>query len=67
VDAVCLWPPAIRLLIEVMGPDRVLFGSDYPFWNTRENVDALDRAVADEGVRALVRAGNARRLYGLAG
>ncbi|MFI9628803.1 amidohydrolase family protein [Streptomyces sp. NPDC052042] len=61
VDAVSLWPPAIRLLLEVMGPERVMFGSDYPFWNTRENVDALDAVTDDERIRA----GNARTLYHL--
>ncbi|MEV7005037.1 amidohydrolase family protein [Streptosporangium sp. NPDC051022] len=52
VDAVSLWPPAIRLLLEVMGPERVMFGSDYPFWSTGENVTALAEATADERVRA---------------
>ncbi|GAA4987680.1 amidohydrolase family protein [Yinghuangia aomiensis] len=67
VDAVCLNPAAIRLLVDVMGADRVVYGSDYPFWETRENTDALDAAIAEPEVRALVRAGNARRLYGLGG
>ncbi|MFD0883456.1 amidohydrolase family protein [Streptosporangium algeriense] len=50
VDAVSLWPPAIRLLLEVMGADRVMFGSDYPFWSTPENVAALAETTTDERV-----------------
>ncbi|MCW5253196.1 amidohydrolase family protein [Streptomyces sp. SHP 1-2] len=61
VDAISLWPPTIRLLLDVMGPDRVMFGSDYPFWNTRENAEALAAVTDDERIRA----GNARTLYHL--
>jgi aminocarboxymuconate-semialdehyde decarboxylase len=31
VDSVVFEPPALRLLIDVIGADRVLMGSDYPF------------------------------------
>ncbi len=31
VDSVVFSPPALRLLVEVMGPERVMMGSDYPY------------------------------------
>ncbi len=31
VDSVVFSPPALRLLVDTMGADRVLLGSDYPY------------------------------------
>ena len=37
----CLPPERIEALIRRYGADRVLFGSDYPMWNPKPELDAL--------------------------
>jgi aminocarboxymuconate-semialdehyde decarboxylase len=44
VDAVCLWPPALRLGVEFFGADHVMFGSDHPYWPMPDSVETLDVA-----------------------
>jgi aminocarboxymuconate-semialdehyde decarboxylase len=62
VDSVCAWPPALRLALEVFGEERVLFGSDAPFWRVPDGVETV-RAV---GAAAEIRHGNADALFRLA-
>lgn len=64
-DAICAWPPALRSALEFLGPDRIMFGSDYPFWDPQVTIDALDGAGFSDDVLERVRGGNARRLFGL--
>lgn len=64
-DSVCVWAPALRSTLEFLGPERILFGSDYPFWEPRLSFDALDEAGFPEDVRAAVRSANALRVFGL--
>jgi predicted TIM-barrel fold metal-dependent hydrolase len=64
-DVVCDWPPAVRMLVEFLGADRVMFGSDYPFWDPARSVRALDAAELAPADGELVRAGTAGRLFGL--
>src|SRR5207247_4147703 len=62
-DSVCLWPPALRLALDVLGPERVLFGTDYPFWEPAPGVETLE--ILAPGERDLVCSVNARRLFGV--
>jgi aminocarboxymuconate-semialdehyde decarboxylase len=64
-DIVCDWPPAVRMLVEFLGADRVMFGSDYPFWDPARSVRALGAAALDSADAARVRASTARALFGL--
>lgn len=41
---------AARIAVRVMGPDRVLFGTDYPFVNEKYNVEVIDTAFAEDPV-----------------
>jgi aminocarboxymuconate-semialdehyde decarboxylase len=66
-DTVCVWPPALRSTIELVGGEHVMFGSDYPFWEARATVDALTRAELAPEASAAIEAGNAARLFGLEG
>ena len=68
VDSAVFDPRALRLLIEVMGEDRVMLGSDYPFPLGEQRVGKLVRDMADLGnaARAKLLAGNARRFLRLA-
>jgi predicted TIM-barrel fold metal-dependent hydrolase len=67
VDSVCAWPPALRLALEVFGPERVLFGSDEPYWRVADGVSTVDGAELAAGAAAAVWHVNAERLFGLRG
>jgi predicted TIM-barrel fold metal-dependent hydrolase len=64
-DCVCVWPPALRSAVELLGPDRVMFGSDYPFWEPARSVTTLDEAGFDDDVTERLRHATARRLFAL--
>lgn len=64
-DVVCDWAPAIRMLVEFLGADRVMFGSDYPLWDPGRSVRALREAALAPADDELVRAGTARTLFRL--
>jgi predicted TIM-barrel fold metal-dependent hydrolase len=69
IDTMGFDPKAIRFAVETVGADRVLIGSDWPImWRdaSRERVhESLSNAGLNECDKALVAAGNARRLLGL--
>jgi aminocarboxymuconate-semialdehyde decarboxylase len=64
-DLVCDWPPAVRMLVDFLGAGRVMFGSDYPFWDPARSVSALEAVELAPADDALVRAGTAQRLFGV--
>ncbi len=64
-DSVCVWPPALRSTIELVGPDRVMFGSDYPFWDPERTFHTVEQAGLSKETLSAIRSGNARRLFGL--
>lgn len=67
VDSAVFDPRALRLLIEVMGEERVILGTDHPFPLGEATMGALIRdlpGLTDSGRRRLLR-GNARRFLGL--
>jgi aminocarboxymuconate-semialdehyde decarboxylase len=67
VDSAVFDPRALRLLVEVMGEDRVMLGSDYPFPLGELRVGKLvrDMQALSEPARAKLLAGNAARFLGL--
>lgn len=66
VDTVVHDPRVLRFLIDTMGADRVMMGSDYPFEMGEDDpvalVDSVPR-IGDEERQAILW-GNARRLFG---
>lgn len=56
---------ALRLCIDELGADRVLFAVDYPYVASADGVDWLAAAPVDDGDRARIFAGNARDLLRL--
>jgi aminocarboxymuconate-semialdehyde decarboxylase len=65
LDAVVYTPSALNLCLETVGPDQVLYGSDYPH-NIGDMAGCLARVEALSGdVAVRVRGGNATRLFGL--
>ena len=60
------WGPALRLALETLGPDRVMFAADYPFENARAAVARIDALELDPNTLASVYHRNAERVFGLA-
>lgn len=66
VDSAVFDERALRLLVDVMGADRVLLGSDYPFPLGEAEPGALIRGAGlVPGARDALLGGNAVRLFGL--
>ncbi|WP_051021653.1 amidohydrolase family protein [Nocardia araoensis] len=66
IDTLRLDVPTLRYQIDVLGPERVLVGTDWPIRTdgTRtEILEVLATAGLNAGDRALVASGNARRLF----
>ena len=64
VDSVCLWPPAIRLALDVFGSDQVMFGTDEPFWSGSEGIAAVEQLDSDEADLERIYWRNADRVFG---
>ncbi len=66
VDSAVFDQRALRLLLEVMGEDRVMLGSDAPFPLGELSVGSLVRESAlSEEAKAKLLAGNARNFFGI--
>jgi aminocarboxymuconate-semialdehyde decarboxylase len=67
VDSAIFSPGALRLLVDTMGPERVMLGSDAPFPLGEANPGALvDEVFAGDTVaRERILAGNARAMFAL--
>ncbi|QCB27989.1 amidohydrolase family protein [Corynebacterium endometrii] len=67
VDTVVFQEPSLRLLLDVMGPERVMLGSDYPYPLGETPVGNLVRGadfLTEEQTQAIL-GGNAQRFLGL--
>lgn len=68
VDSNCFSAAALRCAIEVVGPDNVLFGSDYPFMPYHDALTSLrviDQLELSEETRRKILSENAKRLLRL--
>jgi aminocarboxymuconate-semialdehyde decarboxylase len=65
-DTLVQFPPALAYLVSVVGEDRVVLGSDHPFWmGDPEPRRVVDDAALPDAARAAILGGNARRLFRL--
>jgi predicted TIM-barrel fold metal-dependent hydrolase len=64
-DTVCVWPAAIRTSLDLFGADRVMFGSDYPFWDPLRTIEALEQTPLSAREGEAVNQSTAERLFGL--
>ena len=65
VDTVCAWPPALRLALDYFGPERVMFGTDHPFWEAKPALDSVaELGLADDELQAIEQ-DTASALFGL--
>jgi len=67
VDSAVFDPRSLRLLIEVMGVERIMLGSDYPFPLGEQKIGALvaDSPWLDEAQKVRICAGNAQAFFGI--
>lgn len=65
VDDVCESPRALRLAIDELGAERVLHGSDEPFWSSARSRATLEGVPLAPADRAAILGANARRLFRL--
>lgn len=64
-DCVCVWPPALRSAVELVGGERMMFGSDYPFWDPERSLQTMKDTGFDEPLSEAIFHGNAERLFGV--
>jgi aminocarboxymuconate-semialdehyde decarboxylase len=67
-DSITHAPGPLRFLLDEVGADRIVFGTDYPFdMGTTTGVEEIETAIADPAARAAILSGTARRLLKLEG
>jgi len=54
-----------RDLIRTIGPERILFGSDYPWINPKKDIERIKDLDISEKDKNLILGGNALRLFNL--
>ena len=64
-DTASLGPRSVEMAVAVLGQDRIMFGTDYPIFDTSTAVDALDTAALGTPVREAIASGNAARVLRL--
>jgi aminocarboxymuconate-semialdehyde decarboxylase len=65
-DTLVQFPRALAYLVDVVGADRVLLGSDHPFWmGDPEPLTIVRQSGLDPEAQALILGGNAARLFKL--
>lgn len=65
VDTVTDWPPAVEFCVDFFGVDRVMYGTDHPFWAMSTAHKGLDGLRFSEEDRAKIDHGNAIRIFKL--
>ena len=66
-DTALLSAPAARMLVDTVGAERVMLGTDYPFPIADQGaVERLSNALPGDATVRLVLRGNAERIFGLA-
>lgn len=48
VDTVSLNVPALNCAYEILGSNKMLFASDYPFWDMGDAIDTLEKSKIPE-------------------
>lgn len=61
-DTVCLSKPTLKLAFDFFGCDKVLFGTDFPYWEMEPSVSLVEEMDVSEEERSLIFQGNAERI-----
>ena len=59
------WEPAVKLMLEVMGEDRVMYAMDYPYQYVPEEVQAMDNLAISKEAKKKFFQTNAERWFKL--
>jgi predicted TIM-barrel fold metal-dependent hydrolase len=65
VDTVCNWAPAVRFCKDFFGVERIMLGSDHPFWPMALARKTLDESELTLAERAMIEHENAERVFRL--
>lgn len=57
--------PLMREWVDKFGPERMLWGSDFPFYDVGYELRKIDEITSDPGALELIRGGNAMRIHRL--
>ena len=63
LDTASPWPPALRLVYDFAGAERLLFSSDHPWVEIELLIDALDQLELPPAEQSRIYAGNAQQLF----
>ena len=68
VDMCASWADADKVAeaVDALGPERVLFGSDFTLFDPAHTLGMIEDAVLSDEARELILHGNAERLFGTA-
>jgi aminocarboxymuconate-semialdehyde decarboxylase len=64
-DSVSGSVPPLAAALELFGPEHVMFGTDFPFWEPSKSVSVLNDLTVGEREREWIRGGNALTLFHL--
>jgi aminocarboxymuconate-semialdehyde decarboxylase len=64
-DTASLGPRSLEMAVAVLGAERVMFGTDYPIFDSRVASDALVNSRVSDADRAAVATGTAMRVFGV--
>jgi len=64
-DTVSPQSASIKFAVDYYGADHVMFGSDYPCWNSEESLKFLAGAGLSQADQSQIFGANARRVFGL--
>jgi predicted TIM-barrel fold metal-dependent hydrolase len=64
-DTASLGPRSIEMSVAILGAERIMFGTDYPIFDSHVSTDALTTASIPEATREAIGFGTARRLLRL--
>ncbi|BDF70310.1 5-carboxyvanillate decarboxylase [Oscillospiraceae bacterium] len=65
LDTVCLSADNLRFALQMVGPEHLLFATDYPFVPMEATIDTIDRLHLPPEQRKLLFSGNAEQLFHL--
>jgi 5-carboxyvanillate decarboxylase len=57
------WPPVLQFCIQVLGADRIMFAIDYPYQDSAEAVEFMNRAPISEEDKEKIFHTNAERVF----
>ncbi|HEX6510842.1 MAG TPA: amidohydrolase family protein [Chloroflexota bacterium] len=65
IDTVCYHPEALDYCYRLLGPNRILYGTDHPFGDYQVAAEMVERMDCPAADRARIYEGNARELLGM--